>query len=227
MPEDKNIPDYYEILGINYDADTDSVKKAFRSLAKAFHPDTSTHPNARERFLKITDAWEILSDPKKRREYDEKLNLKVEFQRDSEYKSNYNNQNKGGFEKSDFNSDSKKSTCGFFAENDDIPNSESKGDEYSIMADYEFYSDETEFFLINGEKKSFENARHIIVNNTEYIIDGDEMIDIGDIERFLYDGSEKYLIDGVEYEIINAEHYYQGGCEYVVINGRPYRIKIM
>jgi curved DNA-binding protein CbpA len=186
MPAKEKIPDYYEILGIDCDASADSIKKAYRSLAKAFHPDTSTHPNARERFEKINEAYEVLSDSAKREEYD--------------------------------------STCNSAASEMPEITSEDK-DEFSIMADYEFYSDENEDFLINGQKKTFENARHIIVKDTEYIIDGDEMIDIGGIERFTYQGLEKYLIDGTEYRIFNAEHYYQGGCEYVIIEDKPYKVK--
>ncbi|MDD3406936.1 MAG: DnaJ domain-containing protein [Methanomicrobium sp.] len=193
MPSKENNPDYYDILGIDFDADFNTVKKAYRSLARAFHPDTSIHPNAVERFRIITEAYGVLSDDDKRREYDE------EYEKYRDYEAG-----------------------DFFKQSSD---SDTGADEFSVMADYEFYSDEPENFLINGEKKVFENARHIIVRDTEYIIDGDEMINIGGIHRFYYDGPEKYLIEGEEYRVCNAEHYYQGGCEYVIINNRPYKIK--
>ena len=51
------------------------------------------------------------------------------------------------------------------------------------------------------------------------------MINIGGISRFNYEGEERYRIDGVDYVVRNAEHYYQSGNEYVVIEGRPYLIK--
>jgi DnaJ-class molecular chaperone len=65
------VADLYKVLGIPEDADADAIKKAFRRLAKDFHPDT--HPGdkkAEERFKEISQAYEILSDPEKRRRYD-------------------------------------------------------------------------------------------------------------------------------------------------------------
>ncbi len=62
--------DYYEILGIPRDADTKTIKKAFRELALRYHPDRNKDPDAGERFKEIAEAYAVLSDPKKRAQYD-------------------------------------------------------------------------------------------------------------------------------------------------------------
>ena len=64
--------DYYKVLGIKNDASQDEIKKAYRRMAKRYHPDTNKDdPNAKERFQEINEANEVLSDPEKRRKYDE------------------------------------------------------------------------------------------------------------------------------------------------------------
>lgn len=63
--------DYYEILGVNKDAKSTEIKKAYRKLAKKYHPDL--HPNdkeSNEKFAEINEAYEVLSDPEKRKKYD-------------------------------------------------------------------------------------------------------------------------------------------------------------
>jgi molecular chaperone DnaJ len=62
--------DHYAVLGVPRDADRDAIKKAFRSLASAYHPDVSTVPDAEERFREIVDAYDVLSDPAARLRYD-------------------------------------------------------------------------------------------------------------------------------------------------------------
>ena len=63
--------DYYEILGLNKDADEKEIKKAYRKLAKQYHPDTNQGDREAElRFREITEAYEVLSDPEKRKQYD-------------------------------------------------------------------------------------------------------------------------------------------------------------
>jgi len=62
--------DYYEILGCKKDASQDDIKKAYRRLARKFHPDVNKNPEAEERFKEIGEANEVLSDPEKRKAYD-------------------------------------------------------------------------------------------------------------------------------------------------------------
>jgi len=62
--------DYYEVLGVARDADAKAIKEAFRSLAMKYHPDRNKSPDAETRFKEIAEAYAILSDPKKRADYD-------------------------------------------------------------------------------------------------------------------------------------------------------------
>jgi molecular chaperone DnaJ len=62
--------DPYETLGVDRQADADTVKKAYRRLARQYHPDVNPDPQSQERFKEITAAYEVLSDPEKRRTYD-------------------------------------------------------------------------------------------------------------------------------------------------------------
>src|SRR6516165_7980062 len=62
--------DYYEVLGVPRDADTTTIKDAFRKLARRYHPDISTEPDAEQRFREIAEAYGVLSDPAKRASYD-------------------------------------------------------------------------------------------------------------------------------------------------------------
>lgn len=62
--------DYYQVLGVPRDADDRAIKDAFRRLARRYHPDTSTAPDAEDRFKEIAEAYGVLSDPARRRDYD-------------------------------------------------------------------------------------------------------------------------------------------------------------
>lgn len=64
--------DYYEILGIDRSADASAIKKAYRKLAKKYHPDTNKdNPDAEQRFKEVTEAYSVLSDPEKKKLYDQ------------------------------------------------------------------------------------------------------------------------------------------------------------
>jgi curved DNA-binding protein len=63
--------DYYEILGVTRGADADEVKRAYRKLARKFHPDVSKEKNAEEKFKEVQEAYEVLRDNDKRAAYDQ------------------------------------------------------------------------------------------------------------------------------------------------------------
>ena len=64
--------DYYKILGVNKNATDAEIKSAFRKLALQYHPDKNPdNPQAEEMFKEINEAYQVLSDPEKRRKYDQ------------------------------------------------------------------------------------------------------------------------------------------------------------
>lgn len=73
-----NRHDYYDILGVSHDADANTIKKAFRSLARKYHPDRNKAADAEAKFKEIAEAYAILRDAKKRADYDARGHAGVE-----------------------------------------------------------------------------------------------------------------------------------------------------
>ena len=73
LTKKRKLDSYYKILGVQDNADQETIKKAYRSLAKKYHPDKNKEIGAEERFKKITEAYDIIGDHTKRQEYDRKI----------------------------------------------------------------------------------------------------------------------------------------------------------
>jgi curved DNA-binding protein len=62
--------DFYQVLGVPRNADQDEIQRAYRKLARTYHPDVNSDPGAEDRFKKVSEAYDVLSDPQTRRRYD-------------------------------------------------------------------------------------------------------------------------------------------------------------
>src|SRR3989441_2102263 len=68
--------DLYVVLGVKPTASTDAIKRAYRRLVKRYHPDVNKTRGAKEMFLEVKEAYEVLSNPLLRREYDERVAIR-------------------------------------------------------------------------------------------------------------------------------------------------------
>ncbi len=101
--------DYYKIMGVERDAKPEDIKKAYRRLARKFHPDVSKEANAETKFKEVQEAYEVLKDPEKRAAYDQlgsnwrqgqNFTPPPDWGRDFEFTTNFGGREDSGF--SDF-----------------------------------------------------------------------------------------------------------------------------
>ena len=128
----KSTDNYYEILEVNENASIEVIDKAYRVLAKKYHPDVSKEENAQEKFKEAQEAYSVLSDESKRSNYDFILKKKKEL--DSINKStNYSSTENNSSEKSSINNNQ--------YENDTPLNNPSKYDKENFVVDTTFMDD--------------------------------------------------------------------------------------
>ncbi|XP_071526534.1 uncharacterized protein [Panulirus ornatus] len=70
----------YDVLGVSQDASETEIRRQYQELARQYHPDKSAIEGAKEKFLQVTEAWHILGDTQKRREYDDQLKREKLYQ---------------------------------------------------------------------------------------------------------------------------------------------------
>lgn len=70
------VDDYYRALELNNNASIDEIRKSFRTLALRYHPDKNKDESSKEKFMKIVEAYEVLSDANRKKNYDESITIK-------------------------------------------------------------------------------------------------------------------------------------------------------
>ncbi len=86
---------YYDVLGVAADARQEDIKRAYRALAKAYHPDVNREPGADVRFKEINEANQVLSSPRKRARYDRDV-LRAAMHREHEQEKSASGMQSGG-----------------------------------------------------------------------------------------------------------------------------------
>ena len=164
---------HYEVLGIGGDAGPEEIRKAYRSLARTYHPDASTHPNATEMFERITEAYIVLSDPEAREEYDRNVQPLDEYSKMADYEFICD-------EKERFLIDGRKIVV--------------KGARHLIIGDKEYVVNGDELIDIGGI------AYFDVEGQEKYLVDGVERT-LNDARHYIQKGVEYVLIDGEPFAV--------------------------
>src|SRR5512135_789652 len=104
--------DYYAVLGVTRESSEDDIKRAYRKLARKYHPDVSKEPSAEERFKEVQEAYEVLKDSKKREAYDQ---LGSNWKSGQEFRPPPGWQGFGGFDSAGFGDGESVDFSDFFA----------------------------------------------------------------------------------------------------------------
>lgn len=167
--------DYYKILGIKKKASQDAIKRAYRKLARKYHPDVNKALSAVEKFNTITEAYEILKDVNKRKEYDTNRSF-AQAGRDSQHTPNWDNQ---------FGKDRPKAQQASSAPFSDFFNFQFKGGTHHFSSE-DLYSFEHEYpeqghdlhakILIHPEESYHGGKRTITLNREVRAVNGRQSI---------------------------------------------------
>ncbi len=90
--------DYYEVLGVSKDATQEQIQSAYRALAKKYHPDLNHEEGAEEKYKEVNEAYEVLKDPDKRKQYDQFGMAAFDQNAQNGHRSNYNGYTQAGMD---------------------------------------------------------------------------------------------------------------------------------
>lgn len=183
---------YYEILGLDRSAGPSEISRAYRSLAKTYHPDVSTHPRALENFQELQQAYEALIDPERKREYDAYLDaLEQSSHCDEDPQPSYDDYTDDTYIEHEF-----------YAHDEPII---INGESYRLDYLRHLVIDGQEYIEYNGEYLPYDR--------------GDFPFELRTIENEFYVSDEDIEVDGVEYTFPSAHHVVIAGQEYIEYNG--------